>query len=208
MKDTNAWILFSGHYSQQRNWEMYHLCHGQKVYTLVGPEHRWLISKRPCTRRMVMRLQHITNMILLPVGPTGKTDPRHVFQTHIQTRKKHTITKRLKKKYWKTKLGNSLAQDLWSLKSASFYGKGPSHTSWWLPKGMMDLSKNYFVVPWRIPAERWRLDSQCPLSSVWHTVILATHMSALLSTPQRVCANTVYASDRVNAWKSTHFFCK
>lgn len=29
--------------------------------------------------------------------PNRKTDPRHVFQTCIQTRKKHTITKRLKK---------------------------------------------------------------------------------------------------------------
>lgn len=98
-----------------------------------------------------------------------------------------------------------MAQDIWSLKPARFYGKIPSRSSWWFPKSMMDLSKNWFVVPWRTPAAQSSHHS-IPCCLCCTHVILATYLLVLLSMSRRVCAGVVCALDWVNSWKSTHVF--
>lgn len=80
MKDAVPWTLFARHCSQHWNWEIYCLYNGQKASPLVGGQHKWLISKRSCTRRMVTRLQHITNTIPLLLGPIEK----HTSNLHFK----------------------------------------------------------------------------------------------------------------------------
>lgn len=157
---TIPWTLFSEHYSQQRNWEMCWLFHGQKV-SLVRAQCRWLINKRG-TRRVVTRLQQITNMVPLPVGPTEQQTLGIYFTRTFRQANKHTI-KKLKKQSQETtwpKIYGAWSQQV-SMAKAHPIPADDSQRIWWTcPKPSLK-NPSSMIKTWQ--------PSQHPLPSVLHT---------------------------------------